>query len=127
MVSKTKVDRLHKRFYIKPRELVNKLMREIVGVEQLKKSSAIGKNNWDAIPENIYDSVEGYVNNNAPKVKYRISHKDYRETLTYLCATLRNPKKDEKITRPKKIKKHNEKRRPKEALSSPEKMKKKAH
>lgn len=37
---------------------VRKLMKLILGVEKLKKSSPTGKNGWDPIPTNVFEGVE---------------------------------------------------------------------
>ncbi|XP_031785887.1 uncharacterized protein LOC107981631 [Nasonia vitripennis] len=72
--------------------MARKLMKMIIGVEQLKKSSPTGKNGRIPIPTDVFEGVEQFVNDNVAKNKYQISHKLYRETMTAMYATLRNPK-----------------------------------
>ncbi|XP_032458062.1 uncharacterized protein LOC116738692 [Nasonia vitripennis] len=62
-----------------PKEMARKLMKMIIGVEQLKKSSPTGKNGRIPIPTDVFEGVEPF---------YAL----YRETMTAMCATLRNPK-----------------------------------
>ena len=41
-----------------PKEMVQQLMRLMLGVEVLRVSSPTGKNGWTPIPDNIFAGVE---------------------------------------------------------------------
>ena len=57
-VSESKIKNLHHTYSKSPRELVRQLMRLILGIDILRKSSATGKNGWTPIPTHIFEAVE---------------------------------------------------------------------
>ncbi|XP_058809731.1 uncharacterized protein LOC131674928 [Phymastichus coffea] len=74
-----------------PKEMVRRLLVDLIGIDMLKKSSAKGGNNREPIPENIFEDVQSFVNLNT-KPQFRLTHEQYTAVITSKCATLRNPK-----------------------------------
>ncbi|KAJ8675998.1 hypothetical protein QAD02_011784 [Eretmocerus hayati] len=100
-ISEWKLKKLADLYKKKPRDMVRKLMIEILGTDTLQKSSPTGKGGWEPIPQNVYDDVEMFVREHTEK-KFRITHEEYMRCLTVQCATLRYPKKSSERGKTKK-------------------------
>ncbi|XP_032452017.1 protein PXR1-like isoform X2 [Nasonia vitripennis] len=74
-----------------PKEMARKLMKMIIGVEQLKKSSPTGKNGRIPIPTDVF---EEFVNDNVAKKKYQIN--DMKKIINVECEEVKPDKKNNK-------------------------------
>ncbi|KAJ8684235.1 hypothetical protein QAD02_020027 [Eretmocerus hayati] len=79
------------RFFEDPRELTRRLLKELVGEENLREMCARGNSpNTRPVPEEIMNAVEYYVNRTCVRM---LTPVQFTNVVNMMCASLRNPRR----------------------------------
>ncbi|XP_051168593.1 SUN domain-containing protein 2-like isoform X2 [Leptopilina boulardi] len=88
-MDKVELEFIKTEFRKNPKEMARKLMKNLLGENNLINMSPTGRGDHTAIPKQVLDNVESFVKENVKK-GFKIKHQEYIRTLTLMCNTLRN-------------------------------------
>ncbi|KAL7292302.1 hypothetical protein TKK_0013908 [Trichogramma kaykai] len=95
-VDKVKLHGILEVYQKKPKEMARQLMKLVIPTETLQKMTptgkCVGENDRMRIPENILMGVYNCMTKNIRRSKHKLDFKSYRQVMTSMCATLRNPR-----------------------------------